>query len=300
MGRIYITPTRFGLIYLGGAVAVIVIGAAYANNLANMLAFFMLSLAAVCAVQTYSNLRDVRVEAVETQGGFEGEEFVVEAVLANDSKIARFNLELRLKGAKSKNVYYDSYRISGGSRHRIKASYPAKSRGKYSLSKVRIHSVFPLGMFRAWRWFSTEASYFVYPRPVGELAIPESSSSGEADGRTLAHQPGEDFSGHRKYQTGDSLHHVDWKARARGRPLMIKEFNEGTAGAFVLDWSRLEGLETEKRLSQLSRWVEDSRQRGITFGMVIPGAAIPGGQGFSHAVKCWEALASFETKSRSA
>jgi uncharacterized protein (DUF58 family) len=300
MSRIYILPTRYGFIYIGGALTIILIGSAYHNNLVHMLAFFMLSLASVCAIQTFTNVKDTRVEAVETEGGFAGEEFIVQAIVANDAKQPRMNLEMRLRGLKAKTIYNGVHRIPPGGRFRIKSSYPAERRGRHGLKQIQISSVFPLGLFRAWTWCLVEAQYFIYPKLLGSAMVPMLGESGDQAGRMPAPQQAEDFSGHRRYQTGDSYHHVDWKAFARGRSKMTKEFFDGQTGSIELSWNYLEGLEAEARLSQLSQWVEESRKRGLRFSLRLPAKKLPPGKGLPHAILCWEALAAYEpNKSRS-
>ena len=49
----------------------------------------------------------------------------------------------------------------------------------------------------------------------------------------------DDFAGLRKYQPGDSLRHVAWKAVARGQAVMTKQFSGLAAGELWLDWDSL-------------------------------------------------------------
>lgn len=289
--RVYVWPTSFGWIYLAGAVFVVLIGSAYHNNLANILAFFMLSLGFVCMIRTYANLIGVKLEAVETEGGFAGSEFLVTAVVANRTKEIRFSIEMRIRGFNPKVVYDNRQHIPMRGRLRIKASFPTIRRGRHRLRRVRISSVYPLGLFEAWTWSESGVDYFVYPKPEGRES-PRLGPDGKV-GDVQSESSGEDFRGHRKFQDGDSFRQVDWKARARGRPLLTKEFNDGTSGSAFLDWNMVESLDDEAKLSQLSKWVNELRLRGVPFGLRIPGVAIPPGQGLTHATRCWEALSTF-------
>ncbi|MES2965054.1 MAG: hypothetical protein V4760_14305, partial [Bdellovibrionota bacterium] len=58
--RVYILPTGFGLVFIAGALVMILVGATYQNNLVNLLAFFMLSLVFIGMIQTHNNLKDVK------------------------------------------------------------------------------------------------------------------------------------------------------------------------------------------------------------------------------------------------
>lgn len=292
--RIYILPTRFGLIFITGALVMILIGSAYQNNLVNMLAFFMLSLVFVCMILTHVNLKYVRVQAIDADGGFSGGEFLVTTVVANDAKVSRANLEAQIRKTKAKQVYENHHTLAPSGTIKLRASYQAAKRGVYQIKGARLSSVYPLGLFEAWAWFHhVSCDYHIYPEPRGERVWPENTMS---EGIDVVHQGvlgGDDFHGHRKFNPGDSQHAIDWKAHARGRPLLIKEFTEGAPGAIVFTWNSLPNLDVEARLSQLALWVEIAKQNKMIFALQLPNEKIPPGQGLQHAVRCLRALARY-------
>lgn len=296
-GRIYILPTGFGFLFILSSVLMILVAATYQNNLVNLLAFFMLSLVFVAMVQTHNNLKDIRVSAIETEGGFAGETWAASIILHNPTQEDRHNIDFELKCEK-KVGFYENTRplLRLGSLH-LRASYPAKERGRHHLPAIKISSVFPLGLFRSWIWFKHESSYLVYPSRAGNRTLPISSSSGERIGGSLRSEAGDDFYGHRKFQTGDSAHHVDWKAHARGRPLLVKEFKDSSSGFVRLDWNHLEGLDTEQRLSQLACWVDECKRRQLPFSLRLPGVETELDQGPEHAAHCLERLAIYPISS---
>lgn len=294
--RIYILPTRFGLLFITGAVLMILIGSAYSNNLVNMLAFFMLSMVFVAMIQTHNNLRDIRVGLIETQGGFAGDVFVVTTVLENPSRATRFSFESRIKQARPTSTYENTQPLGPGGTLKLRAAYAATRRGRHSIRNARVASVYPLGLFEAWTWFDVNAETFVYPSRKGDRPLPR-NESGNISGVFSRSRGGDDFHGHRKFQEGDSQRHIDWKAYARGRPKLIKEFDEGAPGVAVFDFNSLRGLDTEDRLSQLSLWVDSAKDLKIVFSLRLPNESIPPGQGLRHAVRCWEALAEFQDQS---
>lgn len=291
--RIFILPTGFGLIFILGALIMILIGSAYQNNLVNMVAFFMLSLIFVCMIQTHSNLKDIHVFEVEAEGGFAGKDFLVTTVIANEAKVPRHNLESRARKLKIKSIYENFQDLPAGGTLKLRATYPAYKRGVFNFSGCRVSSVYPLGLFEAWRWFNdAKCLYHIYPEPKGTLAFPKSSDA-SGDGAAIHLMSGDDFQGHRKFQTGESYRHIDWKANARGRPLLIKQFNEGSPGALVFDWNHLPGVDTESRLSQLSKWIDEAKSKKEPFALRLPNQSLPPGQGLQHAIKCWKSLAAY-------
>ncbi len=291
--RIFILPTGFGALYLTGALAMILIGSAYQNNLVNMLAFFMLSLVFVAMIQTNNNLKNISVVSLNCEGGFSGREFLATTVIANNAKVPRFNLESRLRKMKPVSVYESPSTLAELGTLRLRAAYPAVKRGRHQLHSVRVSSIFPLGLFEAWMWLNASSTYCVYPEPKGTRTPPFHSMNEQSLRTSLI--GGDDFHQHRRYQNGDSQHHIDWKAVARGRPKLVKEFNDGaTPQVSIFDWQDLDGLPTEERLSQLAKWIEEARARKASFALRLPQTTIPAGSDLQHVTRCLEALADFD------
>lgn len=290
--RIYIIPTRFGLSFIIGSCVMLLVGATYQNNLVNLLAFFMLSLVFVAMVQTHNNLKDISIEALEADSGFAGGSVVLTAVVRNKSNDARFNLEATPRKLKLEVAYENVLPLLPHSSIKLRSAYKADKRGHFPLKEIKISTIYPLGLFYAWIWQDADSAYFVYPEPRGSRAFPQ-QGLGDESSLTNATLDGDDYHGHRKYTSGDSPRHIDWKARARGRPLLVKEFTEGSASGVLLDWSALEGLDTEARLSQLSAWIDEARKRRIPFALRTPEAMTETGYGLQHATRCLEHLAVF-------
>lgn len=288
--RVYIVPTGFGLVFIAGALIMILVGATYQNNLVNLLAFFMLSLVFIAMIQTHNNLKDVKLEQMLADNGYAGSDFLVTSVIGNPTREIRFNLETKLRKRTPKSIYENFQPLLPDGTIKLRASYPCDRRGSYEIHDLKVETVFPLGLFRAWMWMETKTNYFVYPEPKGKRKFPVGLTSDPVSG-VARQRGGDDFYGHRRYQIGDAAGHIDWKARARGRPLLVKEFNDGAPAPILLDWFALEDLETEDRLSQLTAWVDDATRKRIVFGLRLPNLVIPPSTGAQHAQRCLEALA---------
>lgn len=291
--RIYIMPTSFGAVFVFGSTLMILIGAAYQNNLVNMLAFFMLSLIFTSMIQTHNNLKGLRLNDVESDGGFANSNIVLTSIVSNETPMIRFNLESGYKKTKTIMHYDPGVPLLAKSTLRLKTSHTTKKRGVYKIDSVKISSAYPLGLFRAWIWLPVNAEYHVFPTPEGKLPMPFDEDPID-EGRLSRPKSGDDFHGHRRFFKGDSQRRVDWKAFARGRPLLVKEFTDGAPRTACLDWNSLEGLEVEERLSQLSKWIDEAVRKKSVFSMRIPGASVPSGQGRGHAIRCWKLLAEFQ------
>ena len=120
------------------------------------------------------------------------------------------------------------------------------------------------------------------PRPRRrEGNVPRSETRGD-----------EEFVGLRPYAPGVPLKHMAWKVLARGGEAAVRGYTGLAAQPEWLEWSALEGLGTEARLSQLCRWVlanEAGYRRA--YGLRIPGVEISPGWGAAHRARCLRALA---------
>jgi len=104
---------------------------------------------------------------------------------------------------------------------------------------------------------------------------------------------GDDFAGVRAYVPGESQRHIDWKAVARGQPLMTKQFAAETRGAVYLDFFELHFDDVEEKLSQLTLWVIEAERARQPYGLRLPGIAISAALGQMHFHSCLRALSLF-------
>ena len=290
-GRVYIIPTKFGGAFTGGAIFMILIGSAYENNLVNLLGFFMLAILFTAMIATHANINGVEISRVETVHGFAGEHFPVSIVVKNTARQPKSNVEFSIRGFK-KVAQYDARSIvapQGDSR--LLASFEAPSRGLHPLARFVLSTTAPFGLFYAWLILPSEAIATVYPRRLGDLAW--THDRGFELGNVNRMSGAEDYKEHRSYQQGDNLRRVDWKAFARGRQLMTKEYDEPAGEGLHFDFQKLETLENERRLEQLAKWVDLAIQRGQPFTLSLPGKRLGPDQGLGFAHRAWGELARY-------
>ena len=160
------------------------------------------------------------------------------------------------------------------------------------VTRIRVSSTYPFGLFRAWMVLPVSGSLVVYPRPAGSAAgREEGDGRGEAAGRQSGH---EDFLELRPFVRGDSLNHIDWKARARGRPLLVRQYQGGGGARRHLRWQDTPQKDNEAKLSQLSRWLHDIRPTESSYSLEIPGRKTPAARGEAHFHRCLKELAGFD------
>lgn len=292
-GKIYIMPTGFGVLFFVSIVIMLLVGATYSNNLVNLLAFFLLAISLVAMVQTHNNLKNVRLRSVSAESGFAGSTITLITALENTGTATRFHIEARPERLRFEREPDNTQPLPSRATLRLMSFYSVQTRGRHNVRRLKITTVYPVGLFRAWMWLSADTSYLVYPRPQGDRPVPEAKLESPEGPRQQSHRGGEDFHGHREYRPGDSARRIDWKALARGRPLLVKEFDEGDPAALVFDYDSLHGLSREERLSQLSAWIETAKRQRLAYALRLPHILIPAGDDIRHHERCLEELATF-------
>lgn len=291
-GKIYILPTRFGVLYLVSIISILLAGAIYNNNLVNLLGFFLLAIALVSMVQTHNNLKNIYLQAVATDPGFADGHVSMSVALENSGRDPRFNLMVR--PPKKYSLTYENEDLAplqGRGLLKKRSSYAINKRGRHTINRVRVSTVYPVGLFESWIYLDTDASFVVYPVRKGTPILPSTFLHGQEGANLAPSRGGDDFRGHRAYIHGDPGSRIDWKAFARGRPLLVKEFDDGNPHAVILNWDETPGSDIEAKLSQLALWIERAHSSRLRYGIKLPGLEIPPNEGVKHYDRCMTELA---------
>lgn len=286
--RVYILPTRPGLVF-AMALTVMLIGSINYNlSLGYILTFLLASMALVTILHTFRNLVHLHITPGRAEPVFAGETAWFELFVDNRSGYERCAISL---WHEDKPTRCDVPPQRGTT---VSVPVAAPVRGWLSPGRLTIDTRFPLGLLRAWSYIRPDMRCVVYPRPDdGRLPLPEPSGvSGE---KRVAGGGSDDFAGLRQYQRGDSPRHVNWKAVARGQGLQTKVFSGRTAAELWLAWDQLPAnLDLESKLSRLTRWVLLADQDGLRYGLRLPGLELSPDTGEAHRLACLRALALYE------
>jgi len=286
--RIYILPTRFGMMLAALLIAMLIAGLNYGSNLALGFAFLMASLAIVAMHHCHRNLLDLTVDADSTADGFALDSAVLRFRISNTAGFGRYDLEIR--GGDSEKCIFAS---AAHSTQDLSIALPSPARGVTRLPQWELRTRYPFGWFRAWTYVQSPIDVFIAPSPRGHRALP-ATAAGAAGPRTESRSDGEEeFAGLRAYRPGDALKHMAWKVVARGQEPAVRQYADLAASPEWIDWEYLPGVDPEKRLQQLCRWILDSDAQGRRFGLRIPGATVDPAIGPAHRRACLRALAAF-------
>ena len=283
--RIFIVPTRSGFAWLGVALIVFLLAVNYSNSLAFALCFFMLSLFMLSILHTWRNLAGMTL--ISRGAG---------------QAYARQNLEIFVEAQSgdrervSVNIGWPEYEMIGstftGTRE-LTLRFRAGKRGWLNPGRLRVESIYPLGLCRAWSWVALEMRSLVYPSP--DLSCPLPPARGDSKETFGVFSSGsEDFAGFRRYQSTDMPGHVDWKGYARSGEMNTKVFESPEGNDVILALDQAPGQNLEEKLSVLTGWCLVCERNLQPFGLLISGTRLEPSLGSAHLERCLEALALYD------
>ncbi|MFQ5634257.1 MAG: DUF58 domain-containing protein [Gammaproteobacteria bacterium] len=285
--RIYILPTRAGLIF-GFIVFTMLLGAMnYNNNMGFVLTFLLAGIGVISIHHCHRNLADLYLHFLGAHPVFAGDDLLFLVVIENRSRVSRW--QIRLAWDDNSTVCNE---LQAESRERIALCVRTSTRGYVPVPRIQLSTRFPLGLLRAWAWVNIDDRELVYPAPERRASGDHFGHSGHT---TSGYDRGgdDDFSGLRDYRLGDPPRHIAWKALARTGETLVTEYRSGTRDLVWIDWKDFPGTATEARLAALARKVLDTDGAGHRYGLRMPAREIRPATGAAHRHECLKALALF-------
>jgi uncharacterized protein (DUF58 family) len=261
----------------------------YQNNLGLLVTFFLASVGLVAMHHTWYNLLGISVQVRGGPAVFAGDEAGFDVIIGTDGRRARYDI-----GIPSGGVGRQWILVPGGDQATIRIRVPTSRRGLQRLEEVTIDTRYPLDLFRAWCYTGTDAATLVYPEPAHIAPEPCSAAGHIQPRRHQGHEGMEDYLGPRGYRDGDSPRQIDWKAHARERGLVVKQFGGDQGQEVWIDWSELNAPDPEARIGLMTRQVLDASEAQVRFGLRLPGREEGLGRGAAHLQRCLTQLALYE------
>jgi uncharacterized protein (DUF58 family) len=289
--RIYILPTGVGLVF-GLMTFTMLLGSMnYNNNLSFVLTFLLVGVGFVSMHQCQRNLVGLEIAFAGVDPVFAGQAAEFKIAITNYSKNRRPHLRVYVG-----NIVSQVDDLSPGESRVFHLELPTTTRGRVSLERFGVRTLFPFELFRSWAWLHMDLSGLVYPRPAAHAPEPPPTQS--AHGHRQHDARGEeDFAGLRRFHVGDSPRHVAWKAYARSGDLLSKQFSGADTSSQWFEFDQVVAEDIEERLSILTRWIIDADRTQRDYGLRLPGHEFNPAHGQNHRHQCLEALAFFNSGS---
>lgn len=283
--NIYILPTRYGWLMLMILILILVASTNYQNNMGFMAGFIVLAIGLLSVFYTFRNLKGLEIRCHKMPTAFAGDEAVVPLQVINNSQSMRIGIGI---GFSKKSVYYVD--VDALSQAAAELRLSTESRGLMNVPRMVCTSIFPFGIFEAWSWIRSPYQLLVYPKPISCPELLIASKEGIEEGHHIE-EGSEDFHSVRDYQPGDPVKQVMWKAYARERGLLSKEFEDHVGEQHSLSWESVAHYERELAISYLADAVLQAEESQQIYALRLPHVTIDKGQGIEHMHTCLKALA---------
>jgi uncharacterized protein (DUF58 family) len=288
--RVYILPTRNGLVFAVSLLLMLVGSINYNLSLGYLLTFLLAGMGIVSMLHTYRNLALLSIGPGKVDPVFAGDiaYFVLDVDNGRDERRHAIN-------AVCEGEVVETDLPARQATH-LRIPVHAKRRGWLPLPRVTLETRYPLGLFRAWAYVQPAMRTLAYPRP-DLSSLPDPRPRPDTGDALNVGMGTDDFAGLREYQPSDSPRHIAWKAVASRDILLTKTFMGRASREIVLDWSELPRLDPEARLSRLARGVLLAHDAGMSYALRLPGQEIALTAGDAHRTRCLQALALYELRS---
>jgi uncharacterized protein (DUF58 family) len=281
--HVYVLPTKFGWGFGVLLVFMALGGLNFNNNMALMLVFLLGTIVQLTTLLAYRNLSGLEICSVHSPPVFCGEEAHFRVFVSNGNERQRFAVQAGFKANQ------DCRDIDTDSSAALNLSCPTQTRGWLEMPSFRLETRFPLGFFKAWSWIFPQTRCLVYPSPARNA--PPLPKTGRGQAGRASKGDGDQVHGLRKYQPGDALQRIAWRASARHEELYSLEMEIPKESAVELDWELLRGLDVETRLSVLTAWVVAADHKQLPYSLRLPDASVAAGSGIAQRLACLELLA---------
>lgn len=291
--RIYILPTRAGLIFALIAFVMMLGAMNYNNNLGFALTFLLAAVGVVSIHHCHHNLAQLRLSALGAEPVFAGDTWQFRFRLQNERPDTRWQIRLNWDGDR-REVCAD---LGGTDQLVLELPLASPRRGLHPVPRVRVATCYPLGLFESWGWLNLDLKGLAYPRPAPRA---NGLAAGDPARTGLDATGDDDYAGMRQWRPGDSPRRIAWKALARTGQKLVHEYRGGAGAPVWIDWDSEPDGDDERRIARLARRVLDVAASGADFGLRVPGLVVPPDQGLEQRHRCLRALALLNTNSLAA
>ena len=285
--HIFVLPTRFGLGFGFMLLFMALGGLNFNNNMALILVFLLATIAQMTTLIAYRNLIGLKVDSVFAEPVFCGESIHFRVFISNGGERQRFAIQAGFSDPQDCR----DFGLHGS--EVMQLTQAAIKRGWQDMPSFRLETRFPLGLFKAWSWIFPDTRCLIYPAPARNA--PPLPDTGRGDSGLACKGEGDEIHGLRKYQPGDSMQRVAWRASARHDELYSLEMESPREEACKMEWDDLSYTDIETRLSIMTAWIIAADRRQLVYSMSIPGTQVAAGSGDSHRARCLELLALYQT-----
>ncbi|MBO1530595.1 hypothetical protein J3492_05140 [Psychrobacter sp. F1192] len=314
--NVYIFFSREGALFAVLLMITFIAGVNYGNNLVLGLFFYLVSVWLISFHLTFAHVSGLQVELLEVTTAEAGAAVWVTLQVRSESRQPRRQLSFSFEQAISDKAKSRKHDAQNPPNHNgettvwlpsltdqqiIRLPVLTDKRGQLELPRLKISSVYPLGIMRAWSYVYFARSAWVYPKPLAFDWQTHYIAADKDEMPVGAHysqytQGQDDFERLDSYIEGESLARISWAHVARGQGMLTKHFADPIGVEQMLDYADMPAAHHEQKLAQLAYGALILGKLGTPFQMRLPNdnaapEAVTFGQGEAFAQACLLRLA---------
>ncbi|MQW93387.1 DUF58 domain-containing protein [Acinetobacter sp. dk771] len=256
---------RQGYLYLVLIFISFIAGVNYANNLILGFCFLVSAVLCISFYLTFKQLHGLKIELVAEEVGQVGQAAQLHCYFHQPIKQARY-LYLEC-GEHVEKIYLSEIR------QQMSLTFYSENRGLFEYPKIKLYSVYPFGLVRAWTYFYHQKKAWIAPK--AELVSTDHKTTKNSQESDL-----DEYRELRNYQLGDSLHAVSWKQVARGQGMYIKVFEpHQDEQSLEICYEQMPSQSHEQKLQYMMGLVEQCEQQQAAYRLQLPQAELELGVG---------------------
>lgn len=296
--NVYIFFSREGMLFALLLIITFIAGINYGNNLVLGLCFYLISVWLISFHVTFAHISGLQVRLLDVTMAEVDAPVWVTLQLRNESRQPRRQLlflfeQLSFDQVGVEQATKQKSDKTGKKAHKKKPStnnqnsilvtrlqdeqiirLPVQtySRGQLELPRLKIKTVYPLGIMRTWSYVYFARSAWVYPKPEtfdwqAQYAI---VSQEDLPTGGQYRQGQDDFERLDNYIEGESLARVSWGHVARGQGMLTKHFADPVGHEQTLDYADMPAAHHEQKLAQMAYGALKLGELGVPFNMRLP------------------------------
>lgn len=262
---------REGYLYLVLIIITFIAGINYGNNLVLALCFLLASILVLSFYLAFKQLYGLTLSLEVDELGQVGHQLIMKYHFIPASKQIHLHLRCQFLDQSKKITVLKSPLV-------VQFSELPSRRGLYSVPRLYFYSVYPFGIIKAWSLVYPQQKIWIAPQPI-EVDL---SRFGLRQHHDRQQQGTEDFSHLREFVQGDALNRVAWQQYAKGRGLLVKEFEEFEHQQLNFNYVEMPMSLHEEKLSQLMYLIQQAHDQHSAFSLKLPTQELALGLGEQH------------------
>lgn len=282
--NIYIFPTQNGFQLGLFLITALIASTIYQINLGLIILVTLSVLFFLSILITYENLNHLEIKEYENIIDSNGKE-PLKFMIINQANQRKINLQIT---DHQKDINSEAFNLSEGS-NLILIKNPFLKRGCYDYPLLKIETIFPFGLTKAWNWFQLKGKFYVYPSPITYF---KDLHHFLVETQKYKSDISEDFEGIDQFQEGMSESKIAWKISSSKEELYIKKFeSRSETKKILIDYNHIPIHDHEKKLGIMVFLLNECLQQKKVFAIKIKNQLSDYGDNQNHHQACLKMIA---------